>query len=83
MKSVTATLEGGQIYFFIVEGNPALLKAKKSSNSKTITKIPLGTFFVSDYVIPDSDPRIGDTKTQKWIHVKYVKKVRYIKDIFL
>lgn len=45
------------------------MKNKKSNNSKTIKKIPVGTYFDYEHIILHGYPM-----RQNWVHVKYVLK---------
>lgn len=79
MSDISVTTEGGVVNSFVTKGNPAPLKAKKNSKSKTIAKIPLGTYFDYEYIINSPDVSYSYPYTQKWVHVKYMKNGKLYK----
>lgn len=74
MSEISLTTEGGAIGSFVAKGNPTLLEMKKSNNSKTLKKIPVGTFFDYEHIIFHEE-----VSRQKWVHVKYVVKGKVYK----
>lgn len=79
MSDISVTTEGGPVNNFVTKGNPAPLKAKKNSKSKTIVKIPVGTYFDYEYIIYSPDVTYSYPYNQKWVHVKYMKNGKLYK----